>query len=153
MFFTKEKWNGSFLISQSLNDKRDNLQFSSVQSLSYVWLFVTSWITAHHASLSITNSQSSLKLTSIESMMPSRHLILCRLSGATLGITDKMEAWPQPPLLIPQARTWDEGVRPCNSDLFFPLLGWVDWKGILRCLLFLRGAWEGTKPSAAVLRE
>ena len=153
MFFTKEKWNGSFLISQSLNDKRDNLQFSSVQSLSYVWLFVTSWITAHHASLSITNSQSSLKLTSIESMMPSRHLILCRLSGATLGITDKMEAWPQPPLLIPQARTWDEGVRPCNSDLFFPLLGWVDWKGILRCLFFLRGAWEGTKPSAAVLRE
>ena len=153
MFFTKEKWNGSFLISQSLNDKRDNLQFSSVQSLSYVWLFVTSWITAHHTSLSITNSQSSLKLTSIESMMPSRHLILCRLSGATLGITDKMEAWPQPPLLSPQARTWDEGVRPCNSDLFFPLLGWVDWKGILRCLLFLRGAWEGTKPSAAVLRE
>ena len=36
---------------------------------------------------------------------------------------------------------------------FFPLLGWVDWKGMLRCLLFLRGAWEGTKPSAAVLRE
>ena len=75
------------------------------------------------------------------------------LSGATLGITDKMEAWSQPPLLIPQAWTRDEGVRPCNSDLFFPLLGWVDWKGILRCLLFLRGAWEGTKPSAAVLRE
>ena len=31
----------------------------------------------------------------------------------------------------------DKGVRPCNSDLSFPLLGWVDWKGILRCLLFL----------------
>ena len=37
-------------------------------------------------------------------MLPSSHLILCRLSGATLGITDKMEAQPQPPLLIPQAR-------------------------------------------------
>ena len=49
--------------------------------------------------------------------------------------------------------SWDEGVRPCNSDLSFPLLGRVDWKGILRCLLFLREAWEGTKPSAAVLRE
>ena len=47
----------------------------------------------------------------------------------------------------------DEGVRPCNSDLSFPLLSWVDWKGILRCLLFLRGAWEGTKPSAVVLRK
>ena len=45
------------------------------------------------------------------------------VSGATLGITDKMEAWPQLPLLVPQARAWDEGVRPCDSDLFFPLFG------------------------------
>ena len=50
--------------------------FSSVQSLSPVWLLVTPWITARQASLSITNSQSSLRLTSIESMMPSSHLIL-----------------------------------------------------------------------------
>ena len=50
---------------------------SSVQSLSRVRLFVTPWIAAHQASLSITNSQSSLKLTSIESVMPSSHLILC----------------------------------------------------------------------------
>ena len=42
------------------------------------------------------------------------------MSGAALGITDKMEAWPQPPLLISQARSRDEGVRPCDSDLFFP---------------------------------
>ena len=42
------------------------------------------------------------------------------LSGATLDITDKMEAWPQPPLLISQAQSWDEGVKPCDSDLFFP---------------------------------
>ena len=53
-------------------------QFSSVQSLSCVRLFATSWITACQASLSITNSQSSLKLMSIESAMPSSHLILCR---------------------------------------------------------------------------
>ena len=53
-------------------------QFSSVQSLSCVQLFVTSWIVAHQASLSITNSRSSLKLMSIESVMPSSHLILCR---------------------------------------------------------------------------
>ena len=51
-------------------------QFSSVQSFSRVRLFVTPWITACQASLSITNSQSSPRLTSIESMMPSRHLIL-----------------------------------------------------------------------------
>ena len=53
-------------------------QFSSVQLLSLVWLFVTPWIAARQASLSITNSQSSLKLMSIELVMPSSHLILCR---------------------------------------------------------------------------
>ena len=52
--------------------------FSSVQSLSRVRLFVTPWIATHQASLSTTNSWSLLKLTSIESMMPSSHLILCR---------------------------------------------------------------------------
>ena len=50
----------------------------SVQSLSSVWLFVTLWIAARQASLSITNSRSSLRLTSIESVMPSSHLILCQ---------------------------------------------------------------------------
>ena len=54
------------------------VQFSSVQSLRRVWLFVTPWTTACKASLSITNSQSLLKLVSIESVMPSSHLILCR---------------------------------------------------------------------------
>ena len=51
----------------------------SVQSPSSVWLFVTPWTTAHQASLSITNSWSSPKPMSIESVMPSNHLILCPL--------------------------------------------------------------------------
>ena len=54
-----------------------SFQFSSVQLLSRVQLFATPWIAAHQASLSITNSQSLLKLMSIESVMPSSHLILC----------------------------------------------------------------------------
>jgi len=53
-------------------------QFSSVQSLSCVQLFVTPWTTARQASLSITNSQSLLKLMFSTSVMPSNHLILCR---------------------------------------------------------------------------
>ena len=53
-------------------------QFSPVKSLSHVQLFATPWTAAHQASLSITNSQSLLKLMSIESVMPSNHLILCR---------------------------------------------------------------------------
>ena len=52
-------------------------QFSSVQSLSHVWLFVTLWTTACQASLSITNSRSPPRPMSIESVMPSNHLILC----------------------------------------------------------------------------
>ena len=59
-------WNTTLLISYS------------VQSLSPVWLFATPWIAASQASLSITNSWSSLRLTSIKSVMPSNHLILCR---------------------------------------------------------------------------
>ena len=54
------------------------VQFSSVQSLSHVRLFATPWIKARQASLSLTNSWSSLRLTSIEPVMPSSHLIFCR---------------------------------------------------------------------------
>ena len=57
--------------------QRNKNHFSSVQSLTRVRLFATPWIAARQASLSITNSRSSVKLTSIKSMMPSSHLILC----------------------------------------------------------------------------
>ena len=53
------------------------IQFSSVQSLSRVWLFATPWIAARQASLSIANSQSSHRLMLIESVMPPSHLIVC----------------------------------------------------------------------------
>ena len=61
--------------------KKDRVDYidTSVQSLSHVQLFVTPWTAAHQASLPITNSRSLLKLMSIESVMPSNHLILCRL--------------------------------------------------------------------------
>ena len=54
-----------------------SVEFSSVQSLSRVQLFATPWTAARQSSLSITNSQSLLKLKSIESVTPSNHLILC----------------------------------------------------------------------------
>ena len=56
---------------------KTSVQFSSVQSLSCVWLFVTPWIAACQASLYITNSRSWLKVMCIESVIPSSHLILC----------------------------------------------------------------------------
>ena len=71
MFDSNDQWN-------DLSLDFFFVQFSSVQSLSRVWLFVTPWIIACQASLSITNSWSSPKLMCIESVMPSSHLILCR---------------------------------------------------------------------------
>ena len=73
-------WMVGFFPSLSLSLSHTHIldQFSSVQLLSHVQHFATPWIAARQASLSITNSQSSLKLTSIESVMPSSHLILCR---------------------------------------------------------------------------
>ena len=67
-----------FFFNSNITDIQDiSVQFSSVQSLSRVWLFATPWTAPRQASLSITNSWSLLKLMSIESMMPSSHLILC----------------------------------------------------------------------------
>ena len=58
--------------------KKHSDQFSSVQSFSHVWLFATLWTAACQTSLFITNSRSLLKLMSIESVMPSNHLLHCR---------------------------------------------------------------------------
>ena len=86
--YSEKGMKGSEMTREELSIKRqlsvevdmlyDYIQFSSVQLLSRVRLFVTSWIAARQVSLSITNSQSSLRLMSIESVMPSSHLILCR---------------------------------------------------------------------------
>ena len=64
-------------VSNTPSEVSSSVQFSSVQLLSRVRLFVTPWTEACQASLSITNSRSSPKLMSIESVMPSSHLILC----------------------------------------------------------------------------
>ena len=67
-----------FFDSQPSLYSNSHIHISSVQSLSHVWLFATPWTAAHQASLSITSSRSLCKLMSIESVMPSNHLILCR---------------------------------------------------------------------------
>ena len=75
---TEMHWNGkSSLFRHKWLMQLLSAQFRSVQLLSHVWLFATPWIAARQASLSITNSWSLLKLTSIESVMTSNHLILC----------------------------------------------------------------------------
>ena len=86
-FLSSQTWPYSWRVSSSLSAvARLQLpqisKFSSVQLLSHVWLFVTPWTAAGQAPLSITNSQSLLKLMSIESVMSSNHLILNRSEKA-----------------------------------------------------------------------
>ena len=76
----KSFWKWQYTVYENYNRSAfvSTVSFSSVQSLSRVRLFATLWIAAHQASLSITNSQSPPKPVSIESVMLSNHLILCR---------------------------------------------------------------------------
>ena len=111
-------------------------QFSSVQfihSLSSVSLFVTPWITAHQASLSITNSQSLLKLMSIKSVMPSSPLILCRPLLLLPPIPPSITVFSNESTLC--MRWWggqstgvsaSTSVLPMNSQ-DWPPLGWTGW--------------------------
>ena len=68
----------------------NSVQFSSVQLLGRVQLFGTPWTVAHQASLSTTNSRNLLKLMSIESEMPTSHLILCQNAGIYAAVTTLM---------------------------------------------------------------
>ena len=109
--------------------KYKSLQFSSVQSFSRVWLFVTPWIAAHQDSLSITNSQSSLRLMSIKSAMPSSHLILCRPLLLLPPIPPSIRVFP-----VSQLLAWggqSTGVSALASFLPKKSQGWSpsEWTG------------------------
>ena len=103
--------------------------FSSVQSLSHVQLFVTPWIAARQASLSITNSQSSLRLTSIESVMPSSHLILCRPLLLLPQLLPASKSFPMSQLFIWGGQS--TGVSALASFLPKKSQGWSpsEWTG------------------------
>ena len=112
-----------------------SVQFSSVQLLSHVWLFVTPWITEHQASLSITNSWSLPKLMSTESVMPSSHLILCHPLLLLPPIPPSIRVFSNESVLHIRycnakhqrtgvsASAW---VLPMNTQDWSPL-GWTGW--------------------------
>ena len=81
------------IVEKILSTFTMNIEYD-VQSFSHVQLFVTPWTAARQASLSITNSQSRLKLMSIESVMPSNHLILCCSFLLILSIFPGIRAFP-----------------------------------------------------------
>ena len=116
----------------NLKYKISSAQLSSVQSFSHVRLFATPWITQCQASLSITNSRSLLKLMSIESVMPSSHLIHCRPLLLLLQIppsirvnSDELSqlfAWGGPSIGVSASAS----VLPMNTQDWSPL-GWTGW--------------------------
>ena len=88
-----------------------------VQSLSRVRLFVTPWTAARQASLSITNSRSLLTLMSIESVMPSNHLILCHLSLLLPSIFPSIRVFfNESAFLIRWPKYWSFSVSPSNES-------------------------------------
>ena len=117
------------------------LFFSSVQWLSSVRLFVTPWIAACQASLSITNSQSLLKLMSIVSMMPSNHLILCRPLLLPPSIFPNIRVSSNELVLqIRWPKYWSFSISPSSeySGLISFKMDWLDLlaiQGTLKSLL------------------
>ena len=106
-------------------------QFSSVQLLSHVRLLATQWTAACQASLFITNSRSLHKFMSIESVMPSNHLILCRPLLLLLSIFPSIRVFSTESVLCirwPKYWSFSFSVSPSNeySGLIFPL-GWTGW--------------------------
>ena len=115
----------------------------SVQSLSSVWLFATPWTAAHQVSLSITNSQSLLKFMSIELVMPSNHLVLCRPLLLPPSIFPSIRVFSNESVLCirwPKYWSFSFNISPSNehSGLISFRIGWLDplaVQGTLKSLL------------------
>ena len=118
-------------------------RFSSDQSFSCVWLFVTPWVTLYQTSLSITNSWSLWKLMSIKLVMPSNHLILCRPLLFPLSIFPSIRVFSNESVLHirwPKCWSWSFSISPFNE--YLGLISFrIDWfdllavQGILKSLL------------------
>ena len=105
-------------------------QFSSVQSLSRVRLFATPSTAARQASLSITNSQSLLKLMSIELVMPSSHLILCHPLPILPPILPSIRVFSNESTLRmrwPKYWSFSLSISPSNEHPGLISLGWTGW--------------------------
>ena len=139
--------------------------FSSVRSLSRVWLFVTPWTAARQASLSITNSQGLLKPMPIESVMPSNHLILCHPLLLPPSVFPSIRVfWNESVLHIRWPKCWSFSfsISPSNEHLglssfllllplffpsirFFSRICFIFWED--NCFTMLHWFQDGSKPS------
>ena len=130
-------------------------QFSSVQSLSHVRLFATPWIAAHQASLSITNSWSSLRLTSIKSVMPSSHLILCRPLLLLPAIPPTIRVFSNESTLhMRWPKYWSFSFSIISSTEIPGLISSrMDWLDLLAVLGTLKSLLQHHSSKASILRQ
>ena len=131
------------VLPESSGHLLSSVQFSSVQSLSRVRLLATPWTAACQASLSITNSRSLLKLTSIELVIPSNHLILCRPFLLPPSIFPSIRVFSNEPVLCirwPEYWSFSFSISPSSeySGLISFRVNWLDLlavQGTLKSLL------------------
>ena len=135
--------------SDTTQQQNDNIEtfiplcVDSVQSLSRVWLFATPWIAARQASTSITNSWSSPRLISIESVTPSSHLILCRHLPLLPPIPPSIRVFSNQSVLLvrwPKYWSFSFSISPSNEHpgLISFRMDWLDLlavQGTLKSLL------------------
>ena len=134
---------------------------ASVQLLSRVQLFATPWTAACQASLSITSSRSLLKLTSIESVMPSDHLILCHLLLLPPSIFPSIRVFSYESVLpIRWPKDWNLSVSNSPSNEYSGLISFrMDWldlravQGTLKSLLQHHSSKTSRRPNQYILKE
>ena len=131
------------------------LQSSSVQLLSHVQLFATPWTAAHQASLSITNSWSSPKPMSIESVMPSNHLILCRPLLLLPSVFPSIRVFSNEsvlPIRWPKYWSFTFSISPSNE--YSGLISFrIDWFDLLAVQGTLKSLFQHHSSKASILRH
>ena len=129
-----------------------HVAFGSVQSLSHVWLLAVPWTAAHQTSLSITNSQSLLKLMSIELLMPSNHLILCHPLLLLPSIFPSIRDFSNESVLcIRWPKYWSFSISPSNE--YSGLISFrMDWLNLLAVQGTLRSLLQHHSSKASVLQ-
>ena len=132
-----------------------SLYFSSVQSLSHVRLFVTPWIAARQASLSITNSWSLLKLMPIKSVIPSSHLILCRPLLLLTPIPPSIRVFSNESTLhMRWPKDWSFSYSICPSNKHPVLTSFrMDWLDLLAVQGTLKSLLQHHSSTASIFRH
>ena len=130
-------------------------QFSSVQALSRVRPFVTPWIAAHQASLSITNSRSLLRLMPIKSVMPSSHLILCRSLLLLPPIPPSIRVFSsESPHRMRWPKDWSFSFSISPSNEHPGLISFrMDWLDLLAVQGTLKSLIQHHSPKASILQR